>query len=531
MPDGLSLDRRHFLVVGAATVGVVACGPTEEAAPPPPEQQSEQAAEQPTQAPPQTQRGGILRVGTPGTPSGLDPAIMNNGEAYILNMNTHDNLVHLNPKLEYEPQLAESWSSNDGLTVWTFKLRQGVKFHHGKEFNADDVVFTFKRLLDPETKSAIRSVVDPIQDIEAVDPRTVRFTLKGPHATFPALMSPRQAAIVASDRTPEQLKSEPSGTGPFKMQEFKPDERTIIVRNPDYWQTDRPLVDEVHFQVMKEQGAQAAALISGSIHMMFTVSMDVVPQLQSNSNTSVEVKESGAFTDLVTNTQLEPFQDNRVRTAFKLIADRQALRQAVFSGFGSIGNDDPIAPIVPEHNDSLAPREQDLAQAKQLLTDAGFDFDQEIVLHNNAKRPDHQALALAYQEQAKQAGINLKIERHEDNVYWSQVWLKVPFCIVNWQWRPNIDELCSIMLHSEAKWNESFHKNAEVDELIAKGRAEQDAAQRTAIYGRIQEIVSNEFGLVVPFHWPNINALHKSVKGHVIHPVTWLDLRGVSLEQ
>ena len=84
-------------------------------------------------------------------------------------------------------------------------------------------------------------------------------------------------------------------------------------------------VDEVHFQVMKEQAAQSAALISGSIHMMFTVSMDVVPQLQSNPNTSVAVKESGAFTDLVTNTQLEPFQDNRVRTAFKLIADRSGV--------------------------------------------------------------------------------------------------------------------------------------------------------------------------------------------------------------
>ena len=530
MSDGLNLDRRHFLVAGAAAVGVVACGPTEEATAPAPEQQSEQAAEKPAEAP--TQRGGgILRVGTPGTPSGLDPAIMLNGEAYILNMNTHDNLVYLNPQLEYEPQLADSWSSSEDATVWTFKLRQGVKFHHGKEFNADDVVFTFKRLLDPETKAQIRSVLDTIQDIEAVDPRTVRFTLKGPHATFPALMTPRQTSIVASDRTPEQLKSEPSGTGPFKMQEFKPDERTVIVRNPDYWQQDRPRVDEVHFLVMQEQGAQAAALVSGSIHMMFTVSMDVVPQLQSNPNTSVEVKESGAFTDLVTNTQLEPFQDNRVRTAFKLIADRTALRQAVFSGFGSLGNDDPVAPIVPENNDSLAPREQDLAQAKQLLAAADFDFSQEIVLHNNAKRPDHQALALAYQEQAKQAGINLKIERHEDNAYWSNVWLKVPFCIVNWQWRPNIDELCSIMLHSEAKWNESFYKSAEVDELIVKGRGEKDPAQRKAIYGRIQEIVSNEYGLIVPFHWPNINALHKSVKGHVIHPVTWLDLRGVSLEQ
>lgn len=521
IPDDLNLGRREFFVAGAATLSAVGCGSTEAV--------SLQTPEAKAAIP--KQRGGLLKVGTPGSPLGLDPAIMTNSEAYILNMNTHDNLVYLNSQLQWEPQLAESWSSNKNASVWTFKLRQRVKFHHGKELTADDVVFTYQRLLNPETKAVIGSVLAHIADVQAVDHHTVRFLLKGPHATFPALTTIRQASIVASDRSPEQLESEPSGTGPFKMGEFPTNKRTVILRNPDYWQKNLPFLNEVHFIVMPNQSAQAAAIVDGSIHMMFTASLNVVRQLQSNTSAIVRVKEGGAFTNLVTHTQMEPFKDNRVRKAFKLIADRSAIRREVFMGLGSLGNDEPIAPIMPEHDDSLPQRRQDLPTVRKLLNEADFDFSQEVVLHSIADRQDHHLLGIVYQQQAKVAGIRLKIERHKENYYWSNVWMKVPFCIVNWAWRPNIDELCSTMLHSKARWNDSFYKSLEVDQLIAQGRAEREFLKRKAIYGRIQEIVSNEYGLIIPLHWPNINVLHKRVQGHTMHPISWLDLRAISLTQ
>ena len=528
VPTPLARHRRSFLIAGAATLGAIACGPTEPETQPPTSVAT--AAPQSTAMPVHT--GGIFKVGTLATPLGIDPAISTNAEAYIVTENVYDKLVYQNPQLQNEPQLATTWSSNDDTTEWTFKLRSGVKFHHGKEFAADDVVFTFERLLDPDTKSYLRQVLNPIEEVIAVNPSTVRFKLKAPYADFPALMTPQATAIVASDQSDEQIQAHPSGTGPFKFKELIADERTVLVRNPDYWRQGAPKLDEVHFLVMPEQAARAAALEGGAIHFMFRPSFQVVPQLEANPNTVVDIVESGSFNDMVMNTELEPFTDNRVRQAFKLIADRDAIHKAVISGLGGLGNDDPIAPVAPMNNAALPQRKQDIAEAKRLLAQAGHANGLQLTLNTHGARPEHVAFALTFQEQAKQAGVELEIQKHEDNVYWSNIWMKAPLATSNWSWRTNVDQLCSVMLHSEAKWNESHYKNPEIDQLIAQGRSEPDEQRRKAVYGRIQELVYNEAGLLIPIHKPAVYARLKTVQSYEPHPIgLWLDLRNVSLAQ
>lgn len=473
-------------------------------------------------------RGGTLRIAFPGSPNTLDPAIMTLSEEYNATLAMYNNLVRVEHKLQIQPELATAWKASDDLKSWTFTLRDNVTFHHGKKFDAGDVVFTFKRMLDPKTASPARSVLGFLDGVEKVDERTVRFVLKEGNADLPLIAGFVQGRILPSDRSDEQIAKDPSGTGPFKFKEWNPGNYFVAERNPSYWEPGLPYLDEVRMVTMPEQAGQVAGLSGGAVDMIWQLGVEAVSGVQADPNLILLQTESGGYQPIVMRCDKPPFTDARVRMAMKLAADRPGMQQAVLQGLGSLGSDHPIAPISPFHAD-LEQRVQNIQRAKELLSEAGHPNGLDLELFTTPGRPGLVEQAVAYQEMAKAAGIRLKIQQIPNNVYWSDYWLKKDLYISNWNFRPSVDETLATTYESQAKWNESYYKNEQMDKLIVQARSEPDTEKRKALYAQAQKLLSDDGGVIVSFFRPVVSAIRNNVQGFNVHPATWADVRSVWL--
>src|ERR1700720_4129140 len=210
-----------------------------------------------------------LRVAFAIQPATLDPQKMRvGGVDYNYVYNCFSRLTAQDPQLQVQPDLATSWEAAEDLKTWTFHLRPGVKFHNGKPFDASDVVFTFKRILDKDVGSVLRVNFSIVDSIEAVDPLTVRFNLSVAYADLPAAAAAYQAAIV-NESTLDTLTTHPIGTGPFKFVEYRPGDQLVMERNPDYFLPGVPRLDRVIIRIIPEFTTSVAALESGAVDAVF----------------------------------------------------------------------------------------------------------------------------------------------------------------------------------------------------------------------------------------------------------------------
>lgn len=527
---GHRMNRRRFLQSAGLSAGLLAlaaCGdapatqPDTGAAPAPGADVSIPAGE--------PQYGGTLRVAFPGTPGQLDPAQIFTNEDYHIAINICEGLTYLDDNLLPQPELAESWTPSEDLRTWDFDLREGIRFHHGTEFNAEDVVYTFERILDPATASPLRTVMNYLESIEATGDYSVRFNLSSPNADLPSALAAVQARIVCRDQSDADLSSDPMGTGPFRLTSYVPGDHSLIERNEDYWRDGYPYLDAVRMVYMPEQATQVAALQGGSIDAMWQLGFENIPNVDMSPGVQVLDVESGLYQPICMQTDQEPFDNPLVREALKLVADRQGILQVVVQGVGSTGNDQPIPPINPFYAEHPT-RAQDHERARELLAEAGYPDGLDLTLYTSASRPGMVELAVAYQEMARPAGININIERTPPDVYWSEYWLQVPFYVSNWNFRVTADETLAIAYHSEAAWNESNYNNPELDNLIDLARGEPDNDQRAEYYAQAQEIISDDGGVVVSFFKPVVSASREQVHNVAPMPTALMFFRESWLE-
>jgi|DewCreStandDraft_1066081.scaffolds.fasta_scaffold00369_23 peptide/nickel transport system substrate-binding protein len=515
----LTLAVRPAVLAGTAGL-ITACGPG---------QRAPGRAQQQTGGPPR--RGGHLTMAMNGQVKRWDPAIATVVDESIATQAIYNNLTWLDENLRPQPDLAESWSAGPDLMTWTFKLRQGVRFHHGKLLTADDVVFTFERLLDPATKAPARSTITWIERIEKQDDHTVVFRLNAPNADVPTHFGFYYFRIVPSDRTPEQIAEQPSGTGPFKLKEWSPGERVVFTRNEQYWQPGLPYLDGWTMVSMPEETSRIGALTGRAIDIIWQLTAQSLPALQGNLNIAILRAPSGNYQPLVMKADTKPFDDVRVRQAFKAVVDREAFTKAVTQGYGKPAADHPIPEfMLPELAKEVPIPRRDLARARQLLAQAGYPDGLEITLYTSDGRPGMVESAVTFQEMARPAGIRVNIQKIPISTYWDEIWMKKPFCVSNWITRPTIDNVLSTIYHSQAVWNEGFWRSAEMDRLIEQARAEPDAAKRAAIYIRAAKLIQQEGHSVIAYFRDVITAASKRVRNYTAHPLTLVDLRAVWLE-
>ena len=210
----------------------------------------------------------------------------------------------------------------------SFHLRHGVKFHNGREMTAEDVVDTFKRILDPKTGSPPRSNYEMIDQMTAVDPYTVRFDLKYPYGGFADILSDRQVKIVPHDLA-DQLPTHPVGTGPFQFKSYTPGNRLVLERNPHYWEAGAPKLNGVELRIIPEMSARVAALQAGDVDVIWDLPPEQVKTLTANSNTRVESVPTPSWDGAIMNNAIPPFNDVRVRRAFHMAVDKNEVVELV----------------------------------------------------------------------------------------------------------------------------------------------------------------------------------------------------------
>lgn len=316
------------------------------------------------------------------------------------------------------PELATSWEIV-GDTTYIFHLRQGVKFHNGREMTATDVKYSFERILNPETASIARSYFDKIKEITTPDPYTVIFELHEVYADFLNNLANVWAAVVPKEVVEEHgdLMQVAVGTGPFMLNAWIPDNYTSLVKHPEYFEPGLPKVDELRYIVMKEEASRIAALRTGSVHIS-SITSEAATLLANQKNLSIIEYPSLNYTYWGFNLTRPPFDNPKVRLAMSYAVDRELLAQIVYAGQAKVTG--PVAPgqlrwaLPIESYPSYTP---DPSKAKALLAEAGYPDGLNFKIKTASTYPYMIDTAVAIQHQLKQIGVNAEIELVEWGAY------------------------------------------------------------------------------------------------------------------
>jgi peptide/nickel transport system substrate-binding protein len=441
-------------------------------------------------------KGGRFRMGLTGghTTDNLDPATLTDEWNYNSNWMFRNCLVEVDYKGNPIPELAESWDATKDAATWTFKLRKGVEFHNGKTMDAEDVIYSINHHRGKDSKSAAKGVVDPIKDIKADGKHTLVFALDGGNADFPYIMSDYHLTIVPAGTSGDDwIKG--IGTGAYIQTKFEPGVVSIGKRNPNFFKEGRAHFDEVEMLVIADAGARTNALKTDAIDLMSDVDKKTAHLLKRMPGIEV-LRVPGTFHDTMPMmTDVAPYDNNDVRLALKYAVDREHMVKTILRGYGSPGNDHPIAPIQKYHAKDLPQREYDPEKAKYHLKKAGLEGHTFKLFATDLGGFLDQAIL--FKEHAAKAGINIDVVKKPADAYWEAVWLKEPWVMCYWNGRTTVDWMFSTAYSGDAKWNDSHFKHERFDKLLKEARAELDEKKRAEMYFETQKICRDEGGTIV----------------------------------
>ena len=474
---------------------------------------------------------GTIRVAVGTTLNQLDPAKTTIGDEYIYVHLVFNGLTRIDRDLTVKPDLAESWTASEDLKTWTFKLRQGVKFHHGKSFDAEDVLATMKRILDPATGSRARANLSMVEKIEAPDPMTVRFTLNIPYAGFADIFAERQLRIVAKDRV-DVVSSQPVGTGPFIFKSWSPGDRLELAKNPSYFEQGLPKLDAVTMRIVPEAAARIAALESGAIDIVWNMPYEAVDKFKNHPNVRADGVSTATWDGVILNNERPPFNDVRVRQALAATIDKDDLVELALFGQGEPTHS-PIPPSHPYFNKTLGFNTPDIARAKKLMAEAGHPNGFDVTMQVPQEREQRVRLGVAVRDMARAAGIRINVERVPFASYAAQVAGKAQMYVDGYFARPTIDTAIYPFYHSSGSWNRQLwlYTNKRVDQILDTARKTNDEAKRKALFEKFQTIVDETVPGIIAYSAAHVNGVSKKVEGFRSTPMQWLELKRVSLKR
>ncbi|MGH3253173.1 MAG: ABC transporter substrate-binding protein, partial [Trebonia sp.] len=440
---------------------------------------------------------------------------------------TGEYLTFSDQSLTLHPVLATSWKANSTASVWTFKIRQGVKFHNGHPLTADDVVYTYKLQTNPKSGgnalSAFGGVLLP-SGVVKVDDYTVAFHLLAPNGNFPYLTSSDNynMIILPSGYDPAKWQGTFLGTGPFLFKSYTPKVGAAFTANPSYWGT-KALPAATRFTFYDTQTPGILALTAGTIDVLGQFAVSGGQQLLTGGYKVIKLK-SSAHRELSMRCDTGPFTDPRVRRAIALTLDRQAIVTALFKGYADLGNDSPFAPVYPSTNTSVAQRAVNVSQAKSLLAAAGHSagFSTQLITENFLEIPQF-AQIVAQATAPLGVKINLKVE--SSTAYYGKAtfgnsdWLDAPMSLVDYGHRsvPNVF-LTAPLETTNAKngtgpWNAAHFANAQYDKLAAQYIAAIDLSTQRSLAGKIETLLLDQTPVIFPYFYNYLTATAQNVSG------------------
>jgi peptide/nickel transport system substrate-binding protein len=413
------------------------------------------------------------------------------------------------------PHLAESWESDATARRWTVRLRDDAKFHDGKAVTAEDVAYTFQQLLNPDLGSPsgalLSGLVDP-DGITAKDTRTVVFNMKKPDADLPALFLPEHCGIIQAG-TIDSVGKSGLGSGPFKVDEFEPGSnlRVVVSANDAYW-GGKPALKQIIYTSLQDPQARQNALVGGEVDMLFydNLTYQAAARLAKQKHIVIQDGVSGFWQSISMKTDSKPFNDPRVRQAFKLAVDPDALIQGVLGGKGVPANDSPVMPGDPVRTPFK--RSQDLEAARSLLKAAGYGDGLQVDFYTSDISTVTVPLAVSYQAMVKEAGITVDLKQTAPDSYWDQAYGKHPLYSDYFNQYP-ADAILSLVFRPGGSWNSTAYDNPKLTKALDAARAETDEARRREKYIEAQHIVVEDAPNVIPFFQNRLRAVSTRVTG------------------
>jgi peptide/nickel transport system substrate-binding protein len=494
-------------------------------------------------------KGGVLKFGMV-VQEMADPATYSWTQKSIVARHIIEYLVETGPDNITRPYLAESWEASDDLKTWTFHLRKGIKWSNGDDFNADDVVFTFTRWLDPKTGSSNLGLFDAMLEetgekdakgkaikrmtknaVQKVDPHTVRLNLNSPVLSIPENLYNYPTGIVHRNFEKEggDLSKNPVGTGPYTLTEFKVGEIAVLKKRKEPYWGGEVFLDEIRFVDLGEDpGAYLAAIASKQVDAIYNIdltTLEAAKNIPGIKVVSIPSTQTGVIRMKVNK---KPFTDKRVRRAVQLTCDAQRQLDIAHRGLGITAEHHHVAKIHPEYF-ALPPFKQDIEGAKKLLADAGYPNGIELTCSvGNTDGVWEQDSVAVLKEDAAKAGINIKMNVMPSAKYWD-VWTKDPLALTSWTHRPLAVMVLGLAYRTGVPWNESSYANPEWDKALTEAESTLDVESRRAKMEKVEKILQDDAVMVQPFFRAVFTAVRDNVVGFEMHPTRYYRFHKVSL--
>ncbi len=429
------------------------------------------------------------------------------------NITVYSRLVREDENAQTVPDLAMAWSASDDATVWTFTLREGVTFHNGNAFTAEDVVFSLLRTQSEVIDSPVKDGLALIESVEATDDLTAVVTLSSGHADFPLLLRDYRVRILDAETCGGDLDAlceTGVGTGPFKLVELDSLGTTRLERFDDYWDGPAQL-QAMEIIAIADQQARVAALQAGQIDAVFGITGQQRPLFEGSEDFYIRSVPTGGWSGLAMRTDTPPFDNPVLRKALRMGVDRDAMGKLVFGeGAFAVSCDHPVWAGDPYRAQIDCPA--DVAGAKAMVTEIYGDETPTIELFVSDVSAGAMKMAEVYQAQMREIGLEIELVVAPSDGYWDDVWMQEPFFVTGWSERP-ADQILNEAYRSTAPWNESYFKSAEFDAALDAARQELDSEKRTKLYGDLQKILWEQGGTLIPFHEASIRAISSKVSG------------------
>jgi peptide/nickel transport system substrate-binding protein len=514
------LTRREILergaALGLAAGAAAALGETAQAA---------------SLATPKPKRGGTLRValiGGSADKDNLDPhAVSGSAElSQSARQLVFSKLTDMRPDGSFALQLAASIEPNKNATVWKVKVKKGVVFQDGSPLTIDDVIWTYKRILNPSdpTMAAARGNIDMIDPngITKVDKYTMTVKLKRPWSDMFSAFGQRYLSIIKNGTQPPFTVQNFIGTGAFSLTGWTPGTHYTYAANRNYFESGKPYLDALDIVGIPDPVARVNALVAGQVDCICSVPSAQISLLK-NAGRKIIVNPGGSWTPLVMNTNAAPFNDPRVRQAMKLLIDRHQAMTSAAGGYAELGND-LFARHDPLYAKSIPQRAFDPQKAKALLKAAGA-LNDPFTLYTSDAVTGAVPLALVFAQGAKKAGIKVNVQTVPASSFWDTTWGHQPFTFSSWGYRSFFTQWVQSFASfnpQETQWNDS--KQHRASRLVYAAAATSDPAKQREYTAEAQQLQWDDGGYIIPYFSQTIDASTSKVHGiqpHVFPFLSW----------
>ncbi|MGX5849198.1 ABC transporter substrate-binding protein [Mesorhizobium sp. PL10] len=458
-------------------------------------------------------KGGTLKYATHDSNTGdsHDPATWNSRQTIFLGPTYRSYLTQVNADGTLGPDLAISWEANKDATEWTFKLHPKASFHSGKPVTADDVIASINHHIGEKSTSGAKAVLSSIKEVTKDGDHTVVFKLSSGNADMPWIMTDYHIAICPANSDGSLNWQSGDGSGPYHLKENEWGVRQSLVRH-EGWHGTGAYFDGVEQISINDPNARQTAIVTGDVDAVSVIEAKAMGMLKRDQNIIIENVPSGQTVTYPMHCDTDPFKNRDVRNALKLAINRKELVEKIAFGTATIGNDFHISPVQPYWPSDIPQREYDPDQAKSLLKKAGAEGLTVSLSTCDSIGTGAVDAAVLFAENAKRAGINIKVVREPNDGYYANVWLKKPFVMCNWGARPTPDMMFTTAYGAGAPWNESRWQNERFNALLAQAKSELNEKLRAEQYHEMAMIARDDGGTILPMFYNFVYARRSNLQ-------------------